>query len=378
MFSMSFWEREHVLGKIDVCVVGSGIVGLCSAIHLKRLQPRLKVVVIDRGFLPYGASTRNAGFACFGSLSELLDDMKNESEAEVFSRVSRRWLGLQKLRNLLGDDAIGFEQHGGYELFSDSDDAIWESCQSEMQQVNRIMADITGHPETYTIQNHLTESFGFKGVKAIIGNPLEGQIDTGQMMMSLMRKASETGVIMLHGLNIDKIEDHAQHCEIHCSNGLLLKPEKTLIATNGFAKSFLPDVDLEPARAQVLVTSPLPDLKFKGIFHYDLGYYYFRNVGNRILFGGARNLDFEGEHTTTFGVTDKIQNRLETLLREVIIPDTDFTVEMRWSGIMGMGPSKSPIIKKSGNRIYCAVRMGGMGVAIGALVGEQAAAMVVG
>jgi gamma-glutamylputrescine oxidase len=376
MFAMSFWEREHILDSIDICVVGSGIVGLCSAIHLKNSRPDLRVVVVDRGFLPYGASTRNAGFACFGSISELLDDMSKESENEVFSRVQRRWMGLQKLRDLLGDEPIGFEQNGGYELFSPADAAIEEACFSEMDRINSIMAEITGHPNTYSIQNNLINVFGFKGVHSIIGNSLEGQIDTGKMMLSLIRKASETGVIMLHGLQIQEIEDHEHHCEIQCENGPTLKPRKTLIATNGFAKTFLKELEVEPARAQVLVTSPIADLKFKGIFHYDLGYYYFRNIGNRILFGGGRNLDFETEHTTTFGLTEKIQTRLEELLKTVIIPDADFTVEMRWSGIMGMGPSKSPIIKKTGINTYCSVRMGGMGVAIGALVGEEAAKMV--
>ncbi|MEY3344188.1 MAG: hypothetical protein RL090_1872 [Bacteroidota bacterium] len=376
MYTMSFWERESVINGIDVCVVGSGIVGLCSAIHMKKLKPSLRVTVVDRGFLPYGASTRNAGFACFGSISELLDDMTHESEQEVFARVQRRWIGLQKLRKLLGDEAIGYEQHGGFELFSASDDAILHDCLTSMDRINAVMSDITGLPNTYRVQNGSIRDFGFNGVKSIIANPLEGQIDTGRMMLSLMRKASEVGVIILNGLPIQRIEDQSDHCEIHCENGLVLKPRKTLIATNGFAKSFLKELDVEPARAQVLVTSPIPNLKFKGIFHYDLGYYYFRNIGNRILFGGARNLDFEAEHTTSFGLTEKVQNRLESLLKDVIIPNTEFSVEMRWSGIMGMGGSKSPIIKKTGQNTYCAVRMGGMGIAIGALVGEEAAKLI--
>ena len=41
-----------------------------------------------------------------------------------------------------------------------------------------------------------------------------------------------------------------------------------------------------------------------------------------------------------------------------------------------VNPVKTPIIKKTGENIYCAVRMGGMGIAIGSLVGEDAASMV--
>ncbi|MFN5222684.1 MAG: NAD(P)/FAD-dependent oxidoreductase, partial [Bacteroidota bacterium] len=180
----------------------------------------------------------------------------------------------------------------------------------------------------------------------------------------------------LNGIDIESLEDYPNHTEVVCKEGLRIQAKKTLLATNGFAKNLIPELEVEPARAQVLITSPIEKLSFKGIFHYDLGYYYFRNIGNRILFGGGRNMDFGTEHTTTFGLTDIIQNRLDELLRTVIIPNTPYEVDMRWSGIMGMGGSKSPIIKKTGQNTYCAVRMGGMGIAIGALVGEEAAKMV--
>jgi glycine/D-amino acid oxidase-like deaminating enzyme len=131
--------------------------------------------------------------------------------------------------------------------------------------------------------------------------------------------------------------------------------------------------DVSPARAQVLVTSPIPNLKVKGTFHFDEGYYYFRNIDNRILFGGARNMDFENENTTEFGISEIIQNKLKSYLTEVILPNTKFEIEHSWSGIMGVGNSKEPITKKVSNNVYCSVRMGGMGVAIGSLAGINVA-----
>ncbi len=113
-------------------------------------------------------------------------------------------------------------------------------------------------------------------------------------------------------------------------------------------------------------------MKIKGTFHYDEGFYYFRNIGSRVLFGGGRNMDFEKETTTDFALNLKIQKKLETLLNTVILPNTKFEIEHRWTGIMGVGNEKRPIIKKISPNVVCAVRMGGMGVAIGSLVGELA------
>ena len=64
------------------------------------------------------------------------------------------------------------------------------------------------------------------------------------------------------------------------------------------------------------------------------------------------------------------------MLRDVILTGKKFTVEMRWSGIMGLGEKKTTIMKKLSPHVYCAVRMGGMGIAIGSLIGEEAADMM--
>jgi gamma-glutamylputrescine oxidase len=151
-----------------------------------------------------------------------------------------------------------------------------------------------------------------------------------------------------------------------------LKCAHLLICTNGFANKFLL-ADLKPARAQVMITKPIHNLKIKGTFHFDAGYYYFRNIENRILIGGGRNLNFEGETTETFGTTNQIQAAILHLLKENILPNTPFEIDYSWSGIMGVGQEKSPIIKKVNNRVAFGVRMGGMGVAIGSEVGKKLA-----
>jgi gamma-glutamylputrescine oxidase len=133
----------------------------------------------------------------------------------------------------------------------------------------------------------------------------------------------------------------------------------------------LPKIDVVPVRGQVLVTSPIKKLRFKGVFHFDEGFYYFRNLANnRILLGGARNKALEAENSGELITTDLIQAELERFLKEVILPKQKYTIEHRWSGIMGMGSDKFPIIKRIEKNVYCAVRMSGMGVALSPVVGD--------
>lgn len=74
--SLSYWERKTYFSNVDFTVVGAGIVGLNCALKLREKYPKSSIAVLERGLLPKGASTKNAGFACFGSVSELLDDLK--------------------------------------------------------------------------------------------------------------------------------------------------------------------------------------------------------------------------------------------------------------------------------------------------------------
>jgi glycine/D-amino acid oxidase-like deaminating enzyme len=369
--NLSYWELKNWFTNIDYTIVGSGIVGLHCALNLRERFPESKILILEKGILPQGASTKNAGFACFGSLSEIIDDLKTHSEEEVIQLIEKRWNGLQLLRKNLGDSAIDFKPYGGYELFLKEDESTYNECLQKMPFVNEILKSIF-KSDVFTKE---IDRFDFQNTNNYsIFNPFEGQIDTGNMMQALLKKAISENIMILNHANVSSFLDKKSSVEI-VVNDYSFETKKLLFATNGFA-SQLTNNAVKPARAQVLITEPIPNLDIKGTFHLDKGYYYFRNIDNRILLGGGRNLDFEGETTTDLAQTEKIQNKLEALLKNVILPNQDFQIAHRWSGIMGIGNSKNPIVSQLSENVYCGVRLGGMGVAIGSLVGKELAELI--
>jgi ribulose 1,5-bisphosphate synthetase/thiazole synthase len=48
--------------EADVCVVGAGYTGLWTAWALRRADPAMRIVVIDRAHVGFGASGRNGGW----------------------------------------------------------------------------------------------------------------------------------------------------------------------------------------------------------------------------------------------------------------------------------------------------------------------------
>ena len=196
------------------------------------------------------------------------------------------------------------------------------------------------------------------------------------MMKTLIQKAKKLNVDILNGIHISKMLEENDFVELQTTNNWSIKTAKVIVATNGFSQQLLPEVDLQPARNQVLITQPIPNLKLKGCFHYDKGYVYFRNIHNRILLGGGRNINPDEEQTDVFGMTEEIQNYLINLLKIHFLPNQAFEIDRWWSGILGVGSSKIPLTKKVSERITVAIRLGGMGVAIGMLVGEEGAALL--
>lgn len=368
----SFWEYQEWFKDVDFAIVGSGIVGLQCAMSLRKMHPSARILVLERGYLPSGASSKNAGFACFGSPSEILDDLKSNSPEEVAALVELRAKGLEILKQNCGEQEINFLQLGSHEVFTTTEDELYNECNSRMEELNQLLHPIFKENVFENADDNISK-FGFNNVKHLIKNKLEGQIDTGKMIQRLIYIARENNIEIINGAEVTRIQDTPNKVDIELNNDYTFKANKLLIANNGFAAKLLPELDVKPARAQVLVTSPIVNLKLTGTFHMLEGFYYFRNIGNRVLFGGGRNLDFKGETTTELSISELIQNDLEQKLKDIIIPGQSFEIEHRWAGVMGVGETKKPIVKHISENVICGVRMGGMGVAIGSIIGSQMA-----
>ncbi|MEM8891958.1 MAG: FAD-dependent oxidoreductase [Bacteroidota bacterium] len=372
--SISFWESNSLM-NYDYIIVGGGIVGLSTAAELLERDSTLKVLVLERGLFPSGASTKNAGFACFGSVSELWQDLNQIGEEAMLALVEKRWKGLGLLKQRLGERKLGYLNHGGYELLREQELHYLD----QLEQINALLHPVFG-TEVYKNSEESIRQFGFgrESVKGIIENPFEAQIDTGEMMRNLTSYVSALGARILSGAEVSDWNLRPAAMEVSVrnpleENELIFSCSKVAFCTNAFSRKFFPQLELAPGRGQVLITEPIEDLKVKGVFHMEEGYYYFRNYGNRLMLGGGRNLDFKAEESLEMKTTDLIMDRLQELMEQVIIPDNSYEIADSWAGIMAFGESKEPICQQLDDRLFAALRLGGMGVAIGSALGQEMA-----
>jgi glycine/D-amino acid oxidase-like deaminating enzyme len=364
---ISIWEKQSFTDT-DVVIVGGGLTGMATAASILENRPTARVTILERGTLPTGASTKNAGFACFGSVTELLNDTRLLGEDRMVQLVERRWRGLQLTRQRLGDQRIGLEAKHGHELFRDTVPL------EGMEKVNALLQPLFNRT-VFAERHGLIAKFGFGDVGGLIENPLEAQLHTGKLVQSLWRYIAERGATVLTGTPVERFEQRPGGLDVW-AGGIHFRCKKLVFCTNAFTKTLLPEIELKPGRGIVLFVRTETPVKFHGTFHYDEGYYYFRDFDGGVIFGGGRNLGLEQEATTEFGINERILEKLKHDLGHIILPGMLYQIEMQWSGIMAFGENKWPVVQEVQPNVYAGVRLGGMGVAISSLVGEELAGMV--
>src|SRR5450432_555665 len=376
MLPLSVWESESFFAPKDFIIIGSGFTGLWSDYYLKKRYPHKSVMILERGVIPSGASSRNAGFACFGSFTELESDTNKLGEAEMLDLVEMRYRGLEKICKKFSASRIDYENLGGYELISPDQFPDLNSLRTKIDSLNNRLKEITGKQKTFQLNDSKIKTFGLGGSHHLIENKLESQLHSGKLLEALVQLVHSEGVTLLTQVDVKKMEVLPDRVVLESNLPLTLRAEQVLVCTNAFAKTLLPNLDITPARGQILLTEPIEGLKIKGTFHYDEGFYYFRNLDNRLLLGGARNKFLGEEETFSAETSEHIQEELERFLREIVLPGTPYEVSLRWSGTMAIGKEKKPIVQKISDRLFCAVRMSGMGVALAPQLGKKVAGMM--
>ncbi|QNR24172.1 NAD(P)/FAD-dependent oxidoreductase [Croceimicrobium hydrocarbonivorans] len=353
----SFWERQFYPQHWDLIVVGGGFCGLSMAYHFQKQNPLKKVLLLERDVLAEGASSKNAGFACYGTVGEYLSDVKLMGAEAALQLIERRIHGLNFLKALVGASQIDWQQLGGTELFFQDQREEWEAAQTHIEALNKTFGKYTQDALYQTDSETLN-----RGILGSIYSPLEAQLDPVKALVQLRKLVTETGVRILNAIEVQAVESNAGAWQLETNQGIW-QATQVVFATNAFG---LPgyNLDLKPARNQVLVTQPFDHGLKPGNYHARKGYIYFRTIGDRLLIGGARHLALEAETTSQMGLTTTIQDYLQQFLTNDLAMGDQWKIESQWSGIIATGNSKEPLMQSLEPGLWYCGRFGGMGVAL--------------
>lgn len=378
--NFSYWEMNREIFKGDILIIGGGLVGQSIAIAIQKQkkqlkQKPLKICIVDK--LPMGqsgASTRNAGFACFGSPTEIIDDLSREEENRTINRISNRISGLSIWKDWIPGNIIEWDDCSGYEVFEREEEMNFKEVLDKLPHLNKIGESASGNPMIYSkhkrISSKLPYSIRIEG---------EASLNPGKAHNSLYGLNKELGSQIINGVSIPNRNYWHKNSEgwtIPTKNGIF-KAKRVVIAANAWTPKILnSDLDITPGRGQILMIKSMKPINYNGVFHAKKGYLYFRNGNsiNSLIIGGGRNLFQTNETSLEMTTTKEVQDYLESYARNVLLPNQDFSIQNRWAGIMAFSKqgNKDPLLYWDEPDLLIASRMCGMGIALAPMIGIQA------
>jgi glycine/D-amino acid oxidase-like deaminating enzyme len=354
----------------DIAIIGGGLVGIATAHYLRQMGCS-NVIVLEKKFVGYGASGRNAGF--------LLSGM-----AEPYSRLvvgmgsdGARTLNKSTIENhsLIAEAiaqkgiACNYRRTGSYHL------AVSEVEADELREsVDLLCAD--NFDSEYIERNVIGERLGFGNYAGGSFNPVDGNLDPFAFVNGLA-----SGITVIDQFEVTRIEKRDGGVKIS-GDGKSIMAEMAVLATNAYTPLIDSHFDelIFPVRGQMLATSPNRGCALRDMTYYaNFGYDYFRQApDDTILMGGLRDRFIGTEVGFEDATNQKLQQGLEEYVRDNI-GAREFSVEARWSGVMGNTIDGLPLVGPlpHNSAVIAAVGCNGHGFGLGMVVARDVARAIV-
>jgi gamma-glutamylputrescine oxidase len=340
--STSYWldrSRGKEKKSFDAVIVGAGISGLSTAYWLNREDPSLKIAIIEKSRVAFGASGRNAGFITCGSV-EHFNRMINKhglKQATEIWRFSQENLQMLK-RDIIGDDgpSLGFEQNGAYSL------AAQENEFSELKNVAETMGTLDIKTEILAgsdVRTRVGAQNFVGGIKYLD----DASINPANLVNHIRQKIK---VELFEGVEAYAIEATTDGSRVVKTDNGDFECSMVVLNLNGYTSSLHPWFadKIYPTRGQCLMMEAVPrfmDGPCYANFYLD----YFRQIpSGELLIGGFRQV----EKATEVGYSDHITEPIQKALHEFVMTHLpqykSSKVTHRWSGVMGFAKDGEPMV----------------------------------
>lgn len=317
----------------DVAVVGGGVAGVSAAFWLRKLDPSLKVMLVERDRLASGASGRNAGFLLQGTDADFA-----RTVAERGPDAARRlWRFTQENRDgiigaLDGED-VGLEARGSLTVAADPEEDERLRSAAELLQHDGIAA-------TYRPSDATNEHLGSRGFLGSIEVGSGASLHPVRVVRTL---AAKSGATIVEGAAVRGLEPSGERVRVETERGAV-EAGRVVLALNAYLPQLVPALGeiVRPVRAQMLATAPRPRRITQPVYSHE-GFFYLRQLpSGEVLLGGARHLHVEAEVGYDDTPTDALQADLEAYLERHFPEFAGAEIVRRWSGTMGFSADGIP------------------------------------
>lgn len=348
---VSFWYRD--IGGLpakrpclpgareaDICIIGAGYTGLWTAYYLKKADPRLKIIVLEREFAGFGASGRNGGWlsGSFGWSRERY--LKSTSRAAVVD-MQRHMAGtvdeVIRVANLEGIDADIVR----------ADNLMLATSEAQMHraraQVDLYRAwEMPAERVSVLSAKDARARIDIAGVQGGFVIRDMARVQPAKLVQGLARVVEALGVEIYEGTCVERISPG----EVTTDRGNV-RAKSILRATEGFTAG-LPGQKRSwlPLNSAQIITEPLPPALWEkiGWAGHELlgdlshGYAYAQRTREGRIAMGGRGVPYRfGSATDTNGETQAATiAQLQAILTRLLPQTRGVRIEHAWCGVLGV------------------------------------------
>ncbi|AZZ37926.1 FAD-dependent oxidoreductase [Bdellovibrio sp. qaytius] len=342
--TQSFWQdfklntNTSKLKNYDYVIVGGGIAGLSTAYWLLQKDSNLKIGIVEKNQIAFGASGRNAGFVTCGSTEhfiKLKDQFGLEKAVEIwkFSEDNRKLLQEHIIQD--NADKVDFKITGSCTVAANSERwGYYKEIAKTMRAQNIDVYEVNA--------SDMDRDYGVTGFEGGIVYAGDGYIHPVKLLGEILKKLN---VYIHENTEVQSVSKSGDVFVIKTDQETL-HAAQVVITVNAYLPLVNPQFSqlIVPGRGQILLTKPLPQF-VKGPCYLTKHLCYFRQLPTgELLIGGFRNLSAETEKTHTDETTAIIQNALYDFVKNHFRLGAQAEIARQWSGIMGYSPDGQMII----------------------------------
>ena len=321
----------------EVLVIGGGIAGVTLAFTL--VEQGAVVALLDSGPIAGSASGRNAGFllaAPADPYPQAIEFWGRPAARAVLEIGRRSHTRIRELVERLGIDCE-YRKNGSVRVARTEEEA--EEYRASLPLLQADGFAMREMPLAEAVPGAAASKF----VAAFL-TAEDGEIHPVRLTHGIARAAESKGV-HLHGHSALRSARWSACLWTAETAGGAVRARTLVLCTNGFTPLLCPALGelIVPRRGQMLSTAPIGREVAPRPTYAQYGYQYWRQTPDtRLVIGGWRDLDFDGESGFEDEPTPKIQGGIETGLAE-LVPE-GVAIEHRWAGTMGFARDGRPLV----------------------------------
>jgi glycine/D-amino acid oxidase-like deaminating enzyme len=326
--------------EVDVAIVGGGFTGLWTAYYLAAADPSLRIAVLERDVVGFGASGRNGGWcsALFAVSESRLDKVVGPGAGEAMRRAMVDTVS--EVGAVVEAEHIecGFA-HGGTVVLARTGVQL-ERTRGEIEA-----ARAAGIGEEDLRFLSATEATVMAGASDVLGGtytPHCAAVDPARLVRGLAEAVERRGVTIYEQTEVRRIRAGA----VETVHGTV-RASTVVRATEGYTRTLEGEGrTLVPVYSLMIATEPLPDafwaeagLAGRETFadHRHLVIYGQRTEDGRMAFGGrGAPYHFGSAIRPEFERDPEVHDALRTTLVELFPALADARISHRWGGPLGI------------------------------------------